>query len=185
MIREISARVHISNIIDHYRAGKSGTVLEVGCNKGYLMSELQKYSGCVYGVDIDEGVVAHAMRRGHPVFVCSAENLAFPDKRFDAVLSIHTIEHIPDLSKAVREFWRVLKPGGTLILVYPYEPVAGITCLPFWSLSKKGNVHLRTLNPKDLTTIVRENKLGLVPVDSGMYYVLNPNYMSVFRKSLE
>jgi ubiquinone/menaquinone biosynthesis C-methylase UbiE len=183
MIREISARLHINNIIEYYRSGKHGTVLEVGCNRGYLMSELRKFSGRVYGVDIDEGVVVHAKQRGHPVFVCNAENLAFPDRKFDAVFSVHTIEHVPDLAKAVKEFWRVLKPGGTLILVYPYEPVAGITCLPFWSLSKKGNIHLRTIKPKDLFGIVRQAKLGLVPVYSRMYYGLNPNYISVFRKS--
>ncbi|UCF70722.1 MAG: class I SAM-dependent methyltransferase [candidate division WOR-3 bacterium] len=182
MIREISTRLHINNIIDHYHAGKNGTVLEVGCNRGFMMSELRKISGYVYGVDIDEDVVAAARQKGHPVFVCNAENLAFSDSRFDAVFSIHTIEHIPDLQKAVREFCRVLKPGGTLILVYPYEPVAGITCLPFWSLSKKGNIHLRTLNPKDLMSIVRQGELNLTQVYSGMYYGLNPNYLSVFIK---
>jgi len=184
MIREISTRLHIKNIREYYLAGKQGSVLEVGCNRGYLMEELKRFSGRVYGVDVDDRVVSHAGRKGHNVFVCNAENLAFPDSRFDSIFSVHTIEHIGDLSKAVREFCRVLKPGGTLVLVYPCEPVVGITCIPFWSLSNKGNVHLRALKPKDLIKIVRENKLGLVPVDSRMYYVLNPNYMSVFRKPL-
>ena len=171
------------NILEHYRNGKRCTVLEVGCNRGYLLSELQKYADYVYGVDIDEGVIACAKQKGHNVVVCSANNLSLPSEMFDAVFSVHTIEHVPDLHGAVREFWRVLKPGGTLIMVYPYEPITGITCLPFWSLSKKGNVHLRSIKPRYLLQIIQEEKIGLGHVRSRMYYGLNPTYLSVFRKS--
>ncbi|UCD04918.1 MAG: class I SAM-dependent methyltransferase [candidate division WOR-3 bacterium] len=183
MIRGISTRIHMRNILEHYRNGKRCTVLEVGCNRGYLLSELQKYADYVYGVDIDEGAIASAMQKGHKVFVCSASNLSLPSKTFDAVVSVHTIEHVPDLLGAVREFCRVLKPGGTLIIIYPYEPITGITCLPFWSLSKRGNIHLRSIKPKYLLQIIQEGKLGLGHVHSRMYYGLNPTYLSVFRKS--
>lgn len=50
-----------------------------------------------------------------------ATNLDFPDKTFDAVISISVIEHIGkdgDLL-AIKEMWRVLKPGGILILTFP------------------------------------------------------------------
>ena len=71
---------------------------------------------------------------------------------------------------------------GMLIMVYPYEPITGITCLPFWSLSKKGNIHLRSINPKYLLHVIQEGKLGLKHIHSRMYYGLNPTYLSVFRK---
>jgi len=183
MIRGISTRIHVRHILEHYRNGKCGRVLEVGCNRGYLLSELHKYAGCVYGVDIDEGAIACAKHKGYNVFVCSANNLSLPSEIFDAVFSVHTIEHLPDLLGAVREFWRVLKPDGTLIMVYPYEPITGITCLPFWSLSKRGNIHLRSIKPKYLLKIIQESKLGLEHLRSRMYYGLNPTYLSVFKKS--
>lgn len=48
----------------------------------------------------------------------NALNLPYPDKYFDTVISISVIEHIssPDDKKVLRQMWRVLKPGGQLIL---------------------------------------------------------------------
>lgn len=175
-------RLHVRQIREYYRARKEDSVLEVGCNRGLLLDLLGRLGGPTYGVDVDHTVVDRAGQKGHTVCVCNAENLAFPDRSFDALFSIHTIEHVGDLSKAMGEFSRVLKPGGTLVLVYPYEPVVGITCVPFWSLSKNGNVHLRALKPRDVVGIIRERRLDLAPVHSRMYPVLTPNYVSVFRK---
>ena len=182
MIREWSTRLHVRHIREHYHASRQHSVLEVGCNRGFLLEEIRRLCRSAYGIDIDEAVVAHASQSGNTVLVCDADDLAFPDRAFDAVVSIHTIEHVRDLSRTMREFARVLKPGGTLVLIYPYEPIVGITCIPFWALSNRGNVHLRAVKPRALSDIVRKNGLGLIPVHSGMYFVLTPNFISVFKK---
>lgn len=55
-----------------------------------------------------------------------ATALADPDARFDGVLSLDVLEHIPQPDLALREFARVLRPGGTLVLTVPfYEMQAG------------------------------------------------------------
>lgn len=184
MIRELAIRIHVRQIREYYRARNQDRVLEVGCNRGLLLDRLGRLGGPAYGVDVDHAVVRRAGKKGHTVCVCNAEDLAFPDASFDAVVSVHTIEHVGDLSRAMSEFCRVLRPGGTLALIYPYEPVVGITCFPFRPLSKSGNVHLRALKPRDVLGIVRERRLDLASVHSGMYFVLTPNYASVFRKNL-
>jgi SAM-dependent methyltransferase len=46
--------------------------------------------------------------------------LAFPDGSFDAVLSLDVLEHVPDYRAALREFARVLRPGGRLVLSVPF-----------------------------------------------------------------
>jgi len=52
-----------------------------------------------------------------------ARHLTYPDESFDLIYSISVIEHIPDDGDAVslREFRRVLKPGGTLVIQIPYR----------------------------------------------------------------
>jgi SAM-dependent methyltransferase len=45
----------------------------------------------------------------------------FPDQSFDAVVCCHVLEHIPDDRKAMRELFRVLRPGGTLFAMVPYR----------------------------------------------------------------
>jgi len=54
---------------------------------------------------------------------CRTENvtaLSFPGQEFDAVLSFDVLEHVPDYRKALGEFFRVLKPGGRIVLTAPF-----------------------------------------------------------------
>jgi len=46
-------------------------------------------------------------------------NILFPDKSFDLIYCSHVLEHVPDDALAMREFYRVLKPDGKIILQVP------------------------------------------------------------------
>lgn len=46
-------------------------------------------------------------------------NIQYPDEYFDVILCSHVLEHVPDDRKAMREFWRTLKPTGWAILLVP------------------------------------------------------------------
>lgn len=46
--------------------------------------------------------------------------LSFADREFDAIVSLDVLEHVPDFRAALREFARVLQPGGTLVLTVPF-----------------------------------------------------------------
>ena len=56
--------------------------------------------------------------------------LPFSDHAFDAILSSHVLEHIEDDGKALREFGRVLQPGGQAIIMVPYDPDNPTYCDP-------------------------------------------------------
>lgn len=47
------------------------------------------------------------------------QKIQFPENFFDLIIYNHVLEHIPDDRKAMREFYRVLKPGGLVILTVP------------------------------------------------------------------
>lgn len=49
-----------------------------------------------------------------------AESIPYPDQTFDFVLNEHVLEHMPDVIKALREWKRVLRPGGYLFLFMPH-----------------------------------------------------------------
>ena len=104
-------------------------VLDVACGSGGPALRLARLAGCrVVGIDIaPEGVAAaraEAERAGlseHATFEQhdATQPLPFPDASFDAVLCIDAINHLPDRPAALREWWRVLTPGGRLVFTDP------------------------------------------------------------------
>lgn len=107
--------------LDPYLAGrKIGRALEAGCGTGYLSHLLQKERGWpVVPVDISEEGLRFARARGlqNPV-QGDVTSLGFASKTFDLVISMDVLAHLPrgEEHRAAREFARVLKRGGLLVL---------------------------------------------------------------------
>lgn len=96
--------------------------LEIGAGTGYFGLNLVQNGeiGELVSSDISPGMLAElsgtAKRLGLEVetVVTEAEELPFPDESFDLVFGHAVLHHIPDLERAMREFFRVLKPGGVI-----------------------------------------------------------------------
>jgi SAM-dependent methyltransferase len=97
--------------------------LEIGAGTGYftlhfLRSGVAREATCV---DISPGMLAaleaNAARLGLDVETCAcdAEALPFEDESFDLVFGHAVLHHLPHLDRAFDEFFRVLRPGGTLV----------------------------------------------------------------------
>jgi ubiquinone/menaquinone biosynthesis C-methylase UbiE len=75
------------------------------------------------GIELSEGMIAIARRRARDLGVAAdlrlgdAEDLPFPDASFDCVVATLALCTIPDDRRAVREAARVLRPGGSLLLL--------------------------------------------------------------------
>ncbi|MGW7610565.1 class I SAM-dependent methyltransferase [Streptomyces sp. NPDC054766] len=104
-------------------------VLDVGCGTGYLtrrMAAAVGPEGTVTGVDPSPSVLAYARRRNRAGqgAACTyregvAEALDLPDGSFDTVVTSLMLHHLPEELRpaALQEMWRVLRPGGRLLVV--------------------------------------------------------------------
>jgi ubiquinone/menaquinone biosynthesis C-methylase UbiE len=103
-------------------------ILEIACGRGGFSRLLGSRDASVCGADFSASAVAIAKEKllGHPTLAdrvtyvqADAQNMPFEENSFDIVVSCETIEHVPDPRAAVREMYRVCKPGGTLYLTTP------------------------------------------------------------------
>lgn len=99
--------------------------LEVGCGTGYVGLNLCLAGGIVgeyHASDISQGMLDACSRKagelGVPVATsrCGLEELTFPDNTFDLVIGHAVLHHIPDVDRALSEIFRVLKPGGRMMI---------------------------------------------------------------------
>ncbi|NJP05223.1 MAG: class I SAM-dependent methyltransferase [Chloroflexaceae bacterium] len=103
------------------------TILEIGCSAGGRSSAwVERYQPeRLVGIDIGQEFVASAglftAARGiNADFLCSVgEYLPFASNSFDAILTQDTFEHVQNVEQVLRECYRVLKPGGRLMVVFP------------------------------------------------------------------
>ncbi|RQG91842.1 methyltransferase domain-containing protein [Natrarchaeobius chitinivorans] len=104
------------------------TVLDVGCGTGFATEGLLEHVDDVYALDQSEHQLEQAYRkfgkRAPPVQFHrgDAERLPFATDTFDVVWSSGSIEYWPNPILALREFRRVLKPGGQVLVVGPNYP---------------------------------------------------------------
>lgn len=94
-------------------------LLDVGCGAGFLTNELAKLGMSVTGVDLSEDSLKVAEKFDETKSVkyqtADAYHLPFPENTFEVLTAMDFLEHIENPAEVIKEFARVLKPGGLFI----------------------------------------------------------------------
>lgn len=104
---------------------RKGTLLDIGCNSGYLTMLMKKFGFDVYGIEINPQGVQHAKKVYglKNIFQCTLADLEknIPNKmQFDVITLFEVLEHLPDCGKTIDLVHKqYLKPGGYLCLSVP------------------------------------------------------------------
>lgn len=118
-------------------------LLDVGCGAGNMIHHLSRY-GQVKGLEIDERPVKMARQRGYDVDMFDVTNpMPFEAGTFDAVTALDVIEHNEDDVAILTDSYRILKPGGHIIITVP-------AFMWLWSHNDDINAHVRRYTAAEL-----------------------------------
>lgn len=125
----------IEEILTWVCAPEPGSILDAGCGIGGSSLYLaEKFQATVTGITLSPVQASRATQRARAAglenqanfLVADALKVPVPDRTFDWVWSLESAEHLPDKRQFLRECYRVLKPGGTLMMAtWCHRPLGG------------------------------------------------------------
>lgn len=115
------ARVILPNILRAMAIKKGERVLDLGCGQGFFAQAFYKEGAVTTGVDLGKDLIAIAKKQSPKeikYFAHSPEDLSmFPDKSFDKIALVLSLQNIESPHKVFKECARVLVPGGRMFVV--------------------------------------------------------------------
>lgn len=108
-------------------AAPGSRILDAGCGIGFWTHEFEKRGAAVTAIDLSDQSASLTLKRlqscGLPARLAAAsvDRLPFPGEVFDHINCLHVLNYLPDPRPVLREFARVLRPGGTLCFSVHYK----------------------------------------------------------------
>ena len=171
------AKAHLQDI-----QGKK--TLEIGCGRGGFSKYLLEQGAQLTAADFSNSAVNFTRRllRDAPAcetLVADIQAIPFSDDHFDVVVSLETLEHVPDPDKGLAELVRVVRPGGKIVITTPnyfglqglYRHYRELTGRPFTEVGQPINHPLKV---KDRVRKLRELGCRVEVVDGCGHYLYVP-----------
>ena len=98
-------------------------ILDMGCGTGVNTYDLYRKSRDVVGIDLSSWAINKAKENFPEVNfqVMNSEKTSFPDNHFDIIVNTGLIQYLENPSLTVKEMYRILKPGGIIIVEVPWK----------------------------------------------------------------
>ena len=108
-----------------------GRILDAGCGTGNFSIALAKKGYDVVGIDYADGMLRRAEKKKKKLSIENMtllkldleKKLTLPDNHFDVVISIHTLYTLSNFKAVLREYCRILRPNGCLVLSEVQRPI--------------------------------------------------------------
>ncbi len=130
------------------------SVLDIGCNVGYGCGILSETAVDVIGVDVSEMAIQRArqlVQNPNVSFLrVNGDVLPFEINKFDIVTAFQLIEHLPDPVPFLVDVWRVLRPGGRLLLTTPNADIRLDPGMKPWNV-----FHVHEYTALELATLLK------------------------------
>jgi ubiquinone/menaquinone biosynthesis C-methylase UbiE len=126
LVQRLTYRPVQDAVVEALHAATPRRVLDVGCGTGLLTARLGRElpGAVIVGCDFSHGMLVHARAHGATAawIQGDAQRLPFHDGSVDAIVSTEAFHWFPDQARALAEFYRVLVPGGRLLVAFVNTP---------------------------------------------------------------
>ena len=132
------------------RVNTNARVMDIGCGTGFNVAYLNKlgYKN-ITGFDFSADALGYCRARNLTNLICgNAYHLPLSLASFDVILTLDILEHMQDDEQTLREIFRVLKPGGMLVIFVPAYQF-------LWSFQDEISHHVRRYTANELSTKVQ------------------------------
>ncbi|MEW6717157.1 MAG: class I SAM-dependent methyltransferase [Chloroflexota bacterium] len=111
------SRLNSSRLTSILDLPEGGLLLEVGGGTGRVLQTFNNLSSRLYLLDVSPGMLRQAaLKPGINPIQATAEKLPIHNRSFESVLMVDAFHHLARQEQALAELWRVLKPGGRLVI---------------------------------------------------------------------
>ncbi|MDX1972864.1 MAG: class I SAM-dependent methyltransferase [Candidatus Sumerlaeia bacterium] len=142
---------------------RPGRVLDVGCGTGMILQSYQKWSPV--GADFSPLALQYCQSRGLKRTVrADVTRLPFADNSLDLILALDLIEHVERHDLLIKEFQRVLRPGGCVMATVPAHP-------SLWSEHDVALHHYRRYTRKSFAKLLRHGNLKPIKYTYGLFFL--------------
>lgn len=159
--KKVFYAMRVKIIMDMLALKQDERILEIGCGEGYYTKKLLEATPDVFATDISEKFLEKAKKntdsKACEYTCCPSENLPYPDGYFDKILMSEVIEHLLDWRQGIKEAYRVLKPGGVIVISTPNKlSYLNVLCHLKILIKNEPLVgdHIREFSRKELTRLM-------------------------------
>jgi ubiquinone/menaquinone biosynthesis C-methylase UbiE len=145
---------------------ENNKVLEIGCSSGEN-SKIFNSSVDYYGIDISPSSINAGNHDNKNLIIGEAGHIPFQDKSFHAVLFLDVLEHLEDEKSAISEAYRVLRDGGSLLILVPAFEF-------LWSGHDVLNQHKRRYTKSEIATRIVYNKFSICRISYWNFFLFLP-----------
>ena len=144
----------LMDMFAHLPLAPQPRVLDIGCGDGLFFDRLIKLGARVEGLESSAELVSAATRQRYPIHLGPFDESFVPDQRYDLVLMLDVLEHLPQPLSALRQAAALLEPKGYLVITVP-------AFLMLWTAHDVLNHHLTRYTRRTLATLVAQAPLEI------------------------
>ena len=161
--------------VNKYRSTEQKVIMEIGCSSGFLIRDLAKSlpNTVIVGADVVKEPLFRLAESlpGIPLIRFDLLQCPLPEQCIDVLIMINVLEHIEDDVRALQNAFKLLKPGGILVIEVPAGPL-------LYDAYDKELCHFRRYSSSELKS--KLNKVGFeICRKSHLGFVLYPAFAAV------